>query len=92
MDQDLDVRKLKRLGHVLRMSPDRLLGCALLDKVDRAWSGLRGGQSMSWTKANKQLASELSRVGSLRLPGWGSRDPLNLLLETLTDTAKCRDQ
>jgi hypothetical protein len=92
VDQLLDVQRLRWLGHVLRMSPDRLPRRALFSEVGGDWRRLKGGQSMTWKKSMKQLTIGLSRAGPVRLPGWGPRDPPTLWLETLADMANSRDQ
>ena len=92
LDRILDLQRLRWLGHVLRMSPDRLPRRALLAEAKSDWSRPKGGQSMTWQRGMKVLTTGLSRAGSARLPGWGPRDSSNLWLETLEDMARCRSQ
>jgi hypothetical protein len=80
------------LGHVLRMTPDRLPNRAVFAQAEPEWRRARGGQSMTWQRQMKALTSRLSRVGSIRLPGWGPRDAPCQWLLTLQDMARNRAQ
>ena len=90
--QVIDLHRLRWLGHVLRMSPDRFPRRALFAEAGRDWRRVKGGQSMTWRKGMKTLSSGLCRVGRVRLPGWCSKDPPNRWLETLGEMAGCRTQ
>jgi len=92
IDKLISLHRLRWLGHVLRMSPDRLPRRALFAQPCAGWKRLRGGQQMTWQRSMKALTSSLSRVGNCRLPGWGPRDPPTKWLETLTDMAQSRHQ
>ncbi|MBM6549358.1 reverse transcriptase family protein, partial [Streptococcus dysgalactiae subsp. equisimilis] len=92
IDQVLNLHRLRWLGHVLRMSPDRLPQRALLAESGSGWKKVRGGQSMTWQKGMKTLTSGLARVGHVRLPGWGPQDRPTVWLETLASMAQCRSQ
>ena len=85
-------RQLRWLGHVLRMSGNRLPRRALFSVPDESWRKQRGGQPMTWCRRLKTLASSLARVGASRLPGWGPKDPDHLWLKTLEDMAQNRSQ
>ena len=47
---------------------------------------------MTWQRNMKSLTEGLSRVGNVRLAGWGPRDPSHVWLETLSDMASSRSQ
>ncbi|CAH8590991.1 unnamed protein product [Schistosoma rodhaini] len=57
--------RLRWLGHVLRMSCQRIPRCT---SFADAWKKRRGGRCM------KESCKGLASVGPSRLPGWGSRD------------------
>ncbi|WP_353805406.1 hypothetical protein, partial [Acinetobacter baumannii] len=59
---------------------------------DPAWHKVRGGQPMTWQRQMKALTSKMSRVGRIRLPGWGPRDPPSQWLVTLQNMARNRAQ
>ena len=84
--------RLRWLGHVLRMSDDRLPWRALFAETKSSWKRPLGGQHMTWQRNMKSLTEDLSRVGNVRSAGWGSRDPSHLWLETLSDMASSRSQ
>ena len=92
LEQPLKRHRLRWLGHVLRMSPDRLPRPALLAETSISWKRTSGGQCMTWQKGMKSLNCGLGRVGQVRLPGWGPKDPPMAWLETLGDMAICRSQ
>ena len=80
------------LGHVLRMSNDRLPRRALFAEPKSNWKRPSGGQRMTWQRIMKSLTECFSRVDNVRLAGWGPRDPSHLWLETLSDMASSRSQ
>ena len=80
------------LGHVLRMSGNRLLRRALFAEPKSSWKRPSGDQHMTWQRNMKSLTKGLSRVGNVRLADWGPRDPSHLWLETLSDMASSRSQ
>nr|CAH8869570.1 unnamed protein product [Trichobilharzia regenti] len=84
--------RLRWLGHVLRMSPQRLPYRSLFASPGTGWKRRRGGQSMTWRRGMKDFCARLASVGVSRLPGWGPRDSSNRWLETLSDMAKNRNQ
>ena len=92
LDQVLELHRLRWLGHVLRMPSDRLPRRALFAEVGSDWCRVKGGQSLTWQQNMKSLTAGLSRVGRVRLPGWGPRDPPTLWLQTLSDMSNCRSQ
>ena len=47
---------------------------------------------MTWQSNMKSSTEGLSRVGNVRLAGWGPRDPSHLWLETLSDMVSSRSQ
>ena len=71
---------------------DRLLRRALFAEPKSSWKRPSGGQFMTWQRNMKSLTEGLSRVGNVRLAGWGPRDPSHLWLETLSDMASSRSQ
>ncbi|VDP36567.1 unnamed protein product [Schistosoma mattheei] len=52
------------------MPNDRLPRRAMFSSIRVRWKKARGGQTKTWNKFMKSLTSELSHVGSCRLPGW----------------------
>jgi hypothetical protein len=88
----ITLHRLRWLGHVLRMSNDRLPFRALFSQPCADWKKPKGGQAMTWQRSMKTLTSKLSRVGKCRLPGWGPRDGTQRWLETLKDMAQSRNQ
>ena len=90
--EQLHNHRLRWLGHVLRMSDDRLSPRALLVEPKSSWKSSSGGQHMIWQRNMKSPTEGLSRVGNVRLTGWGTRDPSHLWLETLSDMASFRSQ
>ena len=92
IDELITLHRLRWLGHVLRMSADRLPRRALFAEPPKSWKRPRGGQFMTWQRSMKSLTAELSRVGNCRLPGWGPREDSMKWLETLSDMAQARHQ
>jgi hypothetical protein len=92
VDQLINMHKLRWLGHVLRMPPTRLPNRALFAASHPEWHKARGGQMLTWHRQMKALTGALSRVGSVRLPGWGPRDSPHQWLLTLKDMARNRAQ
>ena len=74
------------------MPDDRLPRRALFAEPKSSWKRPSGGQHMTWQRNMKCLTESLSRVGNVRLAGWGPRDPSHLWLETLSDMASSRSQ
>ena len=83
--EQLHHHRLRWLGQVLRMSDDRLPRRALFSEPKVSWIRSSGGQHMTWQRNMKCLTEGLSRIGNVRLAGWGPRDPFHLWLETLSD-------
>ncbi|KAH9596766.1 hypothetical protein MS3_00002341 [Schistosoma haematobium] len=73
--------RLRWLGHVLRMSSQRIPRRTLFADAGTGWKKRRG-------ESCKVLAS----VGPSRLPGWGPRNGATQWLETLSDMAQNRSQ
>ncbi|VDO76682.1 unnamed protein product, partial [Schistosoma curassoni] len=77
-DNAIDVTILKHrlrwLGHVLRMSSQRILRRASFADSGTGWKKRRGGQCMTWCRGMKESYKGLASVGPSRLPGWGLRD------------------
>ena len=92
IEVQLNLHRLRWLGHVLRMPENRLPRQALFSEIGEGWKKRRGGQSMTWQRSMKALTASLSHVGRVRLPGWSPRDATHTWLETLSDMAKCRSQ
>ncbi|KAH9587729.1 hypothetical protein MS3_00005358 [Schistosoma haematobium] len=84
--------RLRWLGHVLRMSSQRIPRRALFADSGTGWKKRRGGQCMTWCRGMKESCKGLACVGSSRLPGWGLRDGATQWLETLSDMAQNRSQ
>ncbi|KAH9581629.1 Protein fam76b, variant 2 [Schistosoma haematobium] len=85
-------RRLLWLGHVLRLSSQRIPRRALFADAGTGWKKRRGGQCMTWCRSMKESCKGLSCVGPSRLPGWGPRDGATQWLETLSDMAQNRSQ
>ncbi|CAH8624057.1 unnamed protein product [Schistosoma bovis] len=84
--------RLRWLGHVLRMSSQRIPRRALFADSGTGWMKRRGGQCMTWCRGMKESCKGLACVGPSRLPGWGPRDGATQWLETLSDMAQNRSQ
>ena len=69
--EQLHHHRLRWLGHVLRMSDNCLPRRALFAKPSSSWKRPSGGQYMTWQRDMKSLSEGLSRVGNVRLAGWG---------------------
>ena len=69
------------------MSDDRLSRRALFAELKSSWKTPSGGQHITWQRNMKSSTEGLSRVGNVRLAGWGPRDQSHLRLETLSDMA-----
>lgn len=63
------------LGHVLHVRIKRWPCCALFLEAYIIWNMGRGGQLMTSRKDMKTFISELSRVGRVKAPGLGPRNP-----------------
>ena len=79
--EQLHHHRLRWLEHVLRVSDDRLPRRVLFTEPKSSWKRPSGGQHMTWQRNMKSLTEGLSRVGNVRLAGWGPRDPSHLWLE-----------
>jgi hypothetical protein len=88
----INLYRLRWLGHVLRMPGDRLPRRSMLASAHDSWRKSAGGQTMTWQRSMKSLTTGLSRIGTVRLPGWGPRDRPLQWLETLGDMAQSRPQ
>ena len=86
------VNKLEWLGHVLRTPSHRLARRALFARPHHSWCRAAGGQALTWQREMKTVTKSLGSVGSVRLPGWGPRDPSDLWLHTLSEMASNRNQ
>ncbi|CAH8503536.1 unnamed protein product [Schistosoma rodhaini] len=84
--------RLRLLGHVLRMSSQRLPRRALFADSGTGWKKRRGGQCMTWCRGMKKSCKGLASVGPSRVPGWSPRDGATQWLETLSDMAQNRSQ
>ncbi|CAH8674745.1 unnamed protein product [Schistosoma haematobium] len=84
--------RLRWLGHVLRMSSQRIPRRALVADSGTGWKKQRGGQCMTWCRGMKESCKGLASVGPSRLPGWGLGDGATQWLETLSDMAQNRSQ
>jgi hypothetical protein len=92
VDEQIALHRLRWLGHVLRMPPQRLPYRALFALAGEDWKRPPGGQSTTWRMGVKKLAVRLASIGSIRLPGWGPKDPECLWLDTLREMAQNRNQ
>ena len=84
--------RLRWLGHVLCISNNCLQRRTLFAELKSSWKRPSGGQHMTWQRIMKSLIEGLSRVGNVRLAGWGSPDPSHLWLESLNDMMSSRSQ
>ncbi|KAH9587822.1 ATP-binding cassette sub- A member 3 [Schistosoma haematobium] len=80
------------LGHVLRMSSQRIPRRALFADSGTGWRKRRGGQYMTWCRGMEESCKGLACDGPSRLSGWGPRDGATQWLETLSDMAHNRSQ
>ena len=67
--EQLHHHRLRWLGHVLRMSEDRLPRRALFAEPKSSWKWPSGGQHTTWQRSMKSLTESLRRVGNIRLAG-----------------------
>ncbi|THD24945.1 Endonuclease-reverse transcriptase [Fasciola hepatica] len=74
LDETLKLTRLRWLGHVLRMSPDRIPRRAMFTEAGTDWKMSNVGQK----KDTNNLTCGLDHVGRVRLPGWGLIYPLTL--------------
>ena len=74
------------------MSDYRLPNRVLFAQPRQEWRKSKGGQFLTWQNALKATTKRLSVVDSVRLPGWGPRDPRCVWLETVQDMASNRSQ
>ncbi|VDP31244.1 unnamed protein product [Schistosoma margrebowiei] len=84
--------RLQWLGHVLRVSSQRIPHRALFADSKTGSKKRRGGQCMTWCRGIKESCKGLAFVSPSRLPGWGLRDSATQWLETLSDMAQNRSQ
>ncbi|CAH8464156.1 unnamed protein product [Schistosoma margrebowiei] len=84
--------RLRWLGHVLRMSSQRIPRCGLCADAGTSWKRRRGCQCMTWCRGMKKICKGLACVRPSRLPGWGPRDGAKQWLVTLSDMAQNRSQ
>ncbi|CAH8613929.1 unnamed protein product [Schistosoma guineensis] len=84
--------RLRWLGHVLRMSSQRIPRRTLFVDAGTDWKKRRGGQSMTWCRGMKKSFKGLAFVDPSRLPGWGPRDDVTQWLEMLSAMALNRSQ
>ncbi|CAH8545071.1 unnamed protein product [Schistosoma guineensis] len=95
-DNAIDVpilkHRLRWLGHVLRMSSQRIPRRAIFADHGTGWKKRRSGQCMTWCRGMKESCKGLACVGPSRLPGWGPIDGATQWLETLSDMAQNRSQ
>ncbi|VDP48420.1 unnamed protein product [Schistosoma margrebowiei] len=61
--------RLRWLGHVVRMSSQRIPRRALFADVGTGWKKRRGGQYLIWCRGMKESRKGLAPVGLSRLPG-----------------------
>ena len=88
----INLHRLRWLGHVLRMQPNRLPLRTILANSAPQWKKPSGRQHMTWLQNMKTLALPLSKIGMHRLPGWNPHDHPLLWLRTLSEMATCRSQ
>jgi hypothetical protein len=88
----INLHRLRWLGHVLRMDSSRLPSRVIFADPAPGWKKPPGGQNITWLSNMKSLTAPLSKVGRVRLPGWGPREHPTLWLRTLVDMAACRSQ
>ena len=88
--EQLHNHRLRWLGHILRMRDDRLPRRALFAKPKSSWKRPSGGDYMTWQRNMKSLTEGLSRVGNVKLAGWGPRYLSHLWLETLSGMTSSR--
>ncbi|VDP03099.1 unnamed protein product, partial [Schistosoma curassoni] len=62
--------RLRWLGHVLRMSSQRIPRRALFADSGTGWEKWRGDQCMTLYRGVKERCKGLACVGPPRLPGW----------------------
>ena len=92
LEQQIKIHMTRWLGHVLRMSSNRLPHKALYAIPNPEWHRTRGGQPMTWKGKMKTTTAKLGSVGSVRLPGWGPQNAPNTWPENLRDMAMNRTQ
>ncbi|CAH8616652.1 unnamed protein product [Schistosoma intercalatum] len=83
--------RFRWVGHVLRMSSQRIPRRALFADSGTGWKKRRGGQCMTWCRGMKESCNELACVGPSRCI-WGPKDDVTQWLETLSDMAPNRSQ
>ncbi|VDP47707.1 unnamed protein product [Schistosoma mattheei] len=66
--------RLQCLGHVLRMSSQRIPRRGLFADSGTGRRKRRGGQYMTWCRDMKESCKKLASVGLSQLPGWGPKD------------------
>ncbi|VDP64221.1 unnamed protein product [Schistosoma mattheei] len=65
--------RLRWLGHVPRVSSQRIPRRALFADSGTGWKKRRGGQYMTWCPGTKGRCTGMTPVAPSRLPGWGPR-------------------
>ncbi|KAH9580839.1 hypothetical protein MS3_00009346 [Schistosoma haematobium] len=95
-DNAIDVtilrHRLRWLGHVLRMSSQRIQRRVLFADAGTGWKKQIGGHCMTWCCGMKESCKGLASVGPSRLPGLSPRDGATQWLQTLSDMAQNRSQ
>ncbi|KAA3678339.1 uncharacterized protein DEA37_0014625 [Paragonimus westermani] len=86
------LRRLRWLGHVLRMPVSCLPHRALFADTATDRRKVRGGQIMTWRREMKSFTKGLATVVRVRLPGWGPRDSQSRWLETRDEIVADRAQ
>ena len=92
LPSQLNLSRLRWLGHILRMDNSRLPQKSIASKAPNSWKKAAGGQRKTWLKDIKQLASPLAKIGNVWLPGWSHKDDPSQWIDTLTDMARDRTQ
>ena len=92
LEKRISLHRLRWLGHVLRMSANRLPNKVLFSQPGQDWRRVQGGQILTWQRQMKSETQKLSKIGPVRLPGWDYRAPPYVWLETLRDMALNRSQ
>lgn len=80
------------LGPVWRMLAERLSHSRLYFDTGNCLTIVLGGQSITWVKTVKALASGMARGGVVILTVWGLPDPPMQRLETISDMTHYRCQ
>jgi hypothetical protein len=92
LESTIKLMRVRWLGHVLRMPPQRYPRRALFANAGDGWKKPPGGQPLTWRQSTKKQTEGLAVVNRTRLPGWDRKDEDNKWLETLDVMARNRNQ